>query len=113
MKSLKIALAALVLASPAAVLADPPVMTHTKTMHTERTVTTNGAAMPGHDMHAGDMRHDAMKNAPMRPGEVRHTKVTRVTHRGWTQGRHHGWKNRCHYSMRNGHRVHTCMKTRW
>ena len=106
MKNLKIALAALVLASPVAVLADPPVVTHKETMHTERTVTTNGGAM-----HAAPMKHMDMHMDHMRPGEVRHTTVTRVTHRGWTQGKHNGWKSRCSYSMRHGHRVHTCRKT--
>lgn len=106
MKSLKIALAALVLASPAAVLADPPMVTHKETMHTERTVSTNGGAT-----HAAPMKRMEMHMDHMRPGEVRHTTVTRVTHRGWTQGKHKGWKSRCSYSMRNGHRVHTCRKT--
>ena len=108
MKTLKIALAAIMLASPAALFADPAVVKQ-QTVHTERTVTTNGGAM-----HAGPMKpmkpiNMHMQN--MRPGEVRRTTVTRVTHRGWTQGKHKGWKTRCAYSTRNGHRVHTCRKT--
>lgn len=108
MKSLKIALAAAVLASPAALFGDPPMVSHQQTVHTERTVTTGGDAM-----HAGGMKHMDMHHDAMRPGEVRHTTVTRVEHRGWTQGKHKGWKSRCAYSMRHGHRVHTCTKVHW
>ncbi len=94
MKSLKIILAAAVLASPVALFADPPAPAPTMSMQ------------PTHMVKTRTVTTRRVTHTDAVPAAVH---VTVNTHEN--NGMHKGWMKHCTRHMKNGHRVRTCVKT--